>query len=298
MSMMKLSLLIMTLAVAATAWMVQNDGCLPDCTGKTAGDYVPDPLNCTNFYICLADNMPTNHAVPCPAGEIFNPETLLCEAGLNCVPVCQPPNCHITCNGSFSLISDPFNCGVYHICIAGQVTATVHCEADNPFFNGENCVNDKDVCCTVSCVPYCQPGIVQAPDPTDCTKYYICVEEGPVDSSLHFPCDSGQYFDYQTGRCLSGTSCTNLCSGEQSTTTTTTTTTPHTVPPSTDCVESLTCEGSGNFAKCSSCQQEYFHCTAGGAQGILSKCSENLVFNPDPDYPFCILPSTCPYHPN
>ncbi|XP_045600707.2 peritrophin-48-like [Procambarus clarkii] len=296
--MIKTGLLIVALAVASTAWMLQNDACSPDCAGKALGDKVPDPLNCTNYYICLGDGIVSDHAVPCPI--FFDPVEADCggAAGDTCDPVCLPEDCHITCNGSFSLISDPRNCSTYYICIAGQVSQTVHCNSDNPYFNGVNCVNDKEVCCTVSCVPYCQPGIVQAPDPTDCTKFYICTEEGPVDSSLHFTCSSGEHFDYQIGRCVSGSSCTNLCAtGSSTTNSAVTTTTPHTVPPSTDCVDSLTCTAAGAFPKCSSCKQEYFTCSAAGAAGVVHTCTGNYVFNTDPDYPYCILPTNCPYNP-
>ncbi|XP_069178929.1 peritrophin-48-like [Procambarus clarkii] len=292
--MIKRSLLIIALAVVATAWMVQNDACLPDCNGKNPLDKVPDPLNCTNYYICLGDGIASDHAVPCPAGNYFPPDGPDCTAVTGtCEATCQPPDCHITCNGSFSLISDPFDCGKYYICIAGQVTQTRYCDPDT-YFNGVNCVDDKEVCCTVSCVPYCQPGIVETPDPTDCTKYYMCDVEGAVDPNLHFSCKSGEHFDYQIGRCASGASCTNLCSGGSSTTTTGVTTTTTT---STDCVDSLTCVDEGNYPRCSYCQQEYFQCSGAGAQGVPHTCQENYVFNTVPIYPFCILPSNCPYYP-
>ncbi|XP_045600706.2 peritrophin-48-like [Procambarus clarkii] len=313
--MIKYSLLIIALAVVSTAWMVQKDACEPDCSGKKQLDQVPDPLNCTNYYICLADNIPSDHSVPCLNGQHFDPVDPKCKNGTACTPTCVPPDCPITCNGSFSLISDPFDCGTYYICVSGQVSNALHCNPDT-YFNGENCVSNKEVCCTVSCDPYCHPGIVQTPDPTDCTKYYICTQTGPVNPSFHFTCGSEQYFDYRIGRCAAGTSCTNFCSEGSSTTTTSTTTTsttttsttttpnsavttttPRTVPPSTDCVDSLTCTATGAFPKCSSCQQEYFMCSAAGAAGVVQTCMGNYVFNTDPGYPYCILPTNCPYNP-
>nr|XP_045598727.1 peritrophin-48-like [Procambarus clarkii] len=236
--MIKRSLLIIVLAVVSAALMVQKDACDPDCTGKTVGDLVPDPMNCTTYYICLGDGIPTDHSVPCPDGQYFNPGKPGCDdmPPDGCQAACQPPDCSITCKGSFTFIRDPFDCGTYYICIAGQPAQTLHCNTGT-FFNGETCVSDKEVCCTVSCDPYCHPGIVQTPDPTDCTKYYICTQTGPVNPSFHYTCDSEQYFDYKIGRCASGTSCKNLCSEGLSTTppnSAEATRTPQTTPPSTD----------------------------------------------------------------
>ncbi|XP_069178924.1 peritrophin-48-like [Procambarus clarkii] len=211
--MIKRSLLIIVLAVVCAVGILQQDACLPDCNGKNSGDKVPDPKNCTNYYICFDDDINSDHPIPCPSGNYFDPSSSACVPGSadDCEAVCNPSDCLFTCNGSFSLISDPFDCGTFYICIAGQPTETLHCTIDAPYFDGVNCVNNREECCTVSCVPYCQPGIALTPDPTDCTKYYMCVEEGAVDPNLQFTCGSGEHFDYQIGRCVLGASCTNLC---------------------------------------------------------------------------------------
>ncbi|XP_069178926.1 peritrophin-1-like [Procambarus clarkii] len=211
--MIKRSLLIITLAVVCAVGILQQDACLPDCNGKNPLDKVPDPKNCTNYYICIDDGIYSDHAVPCPSGNYFDPSSSACAPGSadDCEAPCKPSDCHITCNGSFSLISDPLECGKYYVCIAGSPGLPVTCSPDAPYFNGVNCVDDKEVCCIVSCDPYCQPGIVETPDPTDCTKYYMCNEEGAVDPNLHFSCGSGEHFDYQIGRCASGATCNPLC---------------------------------------------------------------------------------------
>nr|XP_053632546.1 uncharacterized protein LOC128688647 [Cherax quadricarinatus] len=215
---------IISLAVVSTAGMLYADSCTPDCTGKNDGEKVPDPKNCTNYYFCK-DEIPSDHALPCDAGMIFDNGD--CAPGPACTPICEVTVCPITCNGSYSMISDPFDCSKYYICTAGQVNGPLTCPDDKPYFNGENCVKDKEVCCAVSCTPYCGPGIVEAPDPVDCTKYYMCLEVGIPNEDYHFPCSSGEVFDFQTGRCSSDASCITLCTGStsnvKSTTTTTTT---------------------------------------------------------------------------
>ncbi|KAK8748005.1 hypothetical protein OTU49_016265, partial [Cherax quadricarinatus] len=206
--MLKLIFLI-SLAVVSTAGMLYADSCTPDCTGKNDLDKVADPLNCTNYYICLS-GIPSDHALPCDAGMIFNAEDGNCATGPDCTPSCEVTVCPITCNGTYSFISDPFDCSTYYICLPSDIPA-VTCPSDRPYFNGETCVKDKGVCCQVSCTPYCGPGIVEAPDPFDCRKYYMCTEEGVPNEAFHFQCDSGESFDYQTGRCAPGATCKNLC---------------------------------------------------------------------------------------
>nr|XP_045600708.1 peritrophin-1-like [Procambarus clarkii] len=211
--MIKHSLLTVTLAVVCAVGTLQQDSCLPDCTGKNPLDKVPDPLNCTNYYICINDGTPADHALACPSDNFFDPEELDCFPAPpeGCQAACPSPGCLVTCNGSYSMISDAFNCSTYYVCIEGVPDIEFTCPSEDPYFDGVSCVSDKDACCKVSCVPYCQTGVVQALDPTDCTKCYLCPQEGPVDPSLHFTCDIEEHFDYQSGQCVAGSSCTSLC---------------------------------------------------------------------------------------
>ncbi|XP_042208956.1 peritrophin-48-like [Homarus americanus] len=190
--------------------MVDQDNCSPVCLHKNPLDKVPDPMNCTNYYICLGDDMPADHSVPCESGNIFDNKTNECISGTDCDPICKPLFCPITCNGTYSLISDPFRCDQYYICIPGGVQGPITCQPDRPYFDGKACVKSKEVCCEVPCIHIVTREIYRSL-PTDCHMYYICTAEGPVDPNLHFTCPSGDVFDYQVGRCVKGDKCTTLC---------------------------------------------------------------------------------------
>nr|XP_053632539.1 uncharacterized protein LOC128688641 [Cherax quadricarinatus] len=203
--------MMLVLLVLSAAGIVCQDTCTPDCTGKHERGVVTDPLNCTNYCLYFNDGTAADQSLPCDAGEHFDAQTSACASPADCTPTCKPPVYHITCNGSLSLISDAFDCSVYYICLANDVQGPLVCDPDRSYFNGEACVSDKEVCCTVSCTPYCPGGIVQVPDPTDCHRYYICTNAGPVNPDYHFQCDVGQVFDYQIGQCVTGVSCITLC---------------------------------------------------------------------------------------
>ncbi|XP_071544982.1 uncharacterized protein [Panulirus ornatus] len=289
-----LLLLLVALMATSTVRVLCQDSCEPDCFQKPAGELVEDPMNCTKFYISIGHDLCTDVSVPCEPGNIFDPGTKGCVAGTTCTPSCQPIACHLTCNGTLDTIADVKNCSLYYFCpvSGGMPIGPISCPADRPVFDGQNCITDKSKCCEDFCVPFCHPGLIQVPDPKDCTKFYVCVEEGPVDENLHFSCDSGQHFDVTEGHCVSGGTCEALCASDTPITTTTTLVT----PPS-GCQNTFTCTTSGRFPQCATCQPGYFECTAPGQSGILHTCSGNLVFNLDPSYPYCVLPTNCPFSP-
>ncbi|KAK4323952.1 hypothetical protein Pmani_005411 [Petrolisthes manimaculis] len=312
---------------------VMSQGCQPDCNGMSAGDQVADPQNCTQFYICLGDGLPTDTPIPCEEGNEFPTGATEC-VGIGptpCVALCDKSHCRYACNTSLStdIISSHSNCSVYFLCLP-EGTLQRECGLDTPVFNGKDCVKDPYKCCDTPCTAYCSPGLVQIIDPQDCHKYYICVNEGSVEEQYHYECPPDQHFDLQSSHCVSGEACTNLCDGgsiatpgpgstsgpvtttpgqgtttpgqgtttpgQGTTTTTTTTTTPTTTP---DCnYNQYTCTTSGYFSVCqTTCQPYYYSCSGGGSLGVLQQCSGDLVFNPNPNYPYCILPSNCPYFP-
>ncbi|XP_066980826.1 threonine-rich protein-like [Macrobrachium rosenbergii] len=67
--------------------------------------------------------------------------------------------------------------------------------------------------------------------------------------------------------------------------------------PTPECIDTITCGSAKFVAKCVTCRPEYFYCPTPGGPPIVEECSSGLVFNPDPNYPKCILKSNCPYHP-
>ncbi|XP_045105059.1 uncharacterized protein LOC123500404 [Portunus trituberculatus] len=282
--------------------------CEPSCKGKDPGDHVEDPKNCTKYYICMPGHIPTQSSLPCDPGNIFDPDLGICSPGNTCTASCVPPDCHLTCTEQVDLISDPYDCSVYWVCLAGQVVGdSKRCEADAPYFNGKFCVNDKSQCCTELCRPYCYEGVYQAPDPTNCTAFYICEEEGVPSEDVHFSCKDNEIFDITLGRCTPDAQCRPLCDdgtgnivspeppGSSTTTPLTSTTTTTNV--SGGCKDSMTCPGGGFYAQCTTCQSGYFVCKGVGQQGILEMCPDGKVFNTNPSAPLCVLPEQCPYYP-
>ncbi|XP_042893571.1 multiple epidermal growth factor-like domains protein 10 [Penaeus japonicus] len=308
--MLNRQLLIILLVTVGLCGVIYATSCEPSCVESAVfgtkkclppTTMVEDPMNCTQFYYCLANCEVMQHPVPCEPGNIFDPVAGECATGTDCKASCDPGICHLTCNGTMDMISDPTDCNNYFICFPHGIEGPFHCPADSPYFNGETCVVENSECCEGNCLPFCDTAGVQIPDPTDCTKYYICIKAGEMASEdFHFTCNSGN-FDVALGRCSDSAECKVLCPNglppDGATTAAGASTADSSVAPTGDCLTSLTCTGTGNFAKCATCQPEYFHCSAAGATGISQMCSGDLVFNPIPSFPYCVLPTNCPYTP-
>lgn len=268
--------------------------CEPDCTGKNVGDHVKDPKDCRSYYICMAGHIPSDHNVQCPGASHFDPDLGECGGGPTCKVTCVLPDCHMTCSEGIDLISDPLECKAYQQCLAGIPQEKKYCPDIAPYFNGISCGTNKDECCSELCTPYCYSGMVQAPDPTDCHSYYICVEEGLANENYHYTCEGNMVFDFTTGHCLAEAQCVILCDGDGSGNIGTTTTTPS---PGNVCMDSYLCTSAGYVAQCTNCQSGYFECSGSGVWGTLKQCSGGKVFNTNPFYAVCVSPSNCPYYP-
>lgn len=171
-----------------------------------------DPKNCTNYYLCMAMELPTDSPLPCPSGNVFDPSKSECVAGSSCTPSCHPPPCDMTCSYDGDLISHPFNCSVYYECSNGSVAGEPFtCPSELPYFDGENCTSDAATCCDDLCTPYCYPGDIEIPDPVDCTSFYICLAEGLAEQQYHNKCPYNELFDVVSGRCRQMIECLILC---------------------------------------------------------------------------------------
>ncbi|XP_071544991.1 uncharacterized protein [Panulirus ornatus] len=277
-----------------------REGCDPaDCSGKNPGDMVADPMNCTQFYFCLDDGVVLDKPYPCPDAGGFDPNAGVCTDNTTCAAPCQP-SCKMTCSGTpLEKIGDPKDCNKYYVCAGEDAVGPFPCPAEKPYFDGTECGGDFSKCCEIICVPYCPADAGDVPDPLDCTRYYECTAAGLIaDDAGHKSCPAGENFDIPTGKCTADAPCKTLCGGAEGTTEPVDGSVSVTgITPTSGCLASLTCTELGYFPKCTTCQQEYFHCTAVGQPAATGKCSGTLVFNPDPDFPYCVLPSNCPYHP-
>ncbi|KAK7086508.1 hypothetical protein SK128_015259 [Halocaridina rubra] len=250
--------------------------CNPDCSNYSEGYKVPDPKYCSRYYVCATGGIAGVDPISCPPGEKFIQLTQNCDASYQCpTPPCAPMSCHLTCTSVGDRIADPFDCGIYYDCtISGPGAATL-CDPIRPYFDPINkiCSSDSSVCCRRQCDPYCDPEATQAPDPTDCTKYYDCLENEPIFPSV--TCDHGQNFDVKIGLCSPTAECDILCNKTSG------------------CWTQFTCETSGYFAKCEMCDPRYYYCLEAGQAGIEELCPGDLLFDPDPDFPYCIEPEQC-----
>ncbi|ROT81206.1 uncharacterized protein [Penaeus vannamei] len=126
--------------------------------------------------------------------------------------------CHFTCSAPLEIINDQSNCSAFHVCLPdGPKPFTC---PGNTYFHWESqtCVEDIGVCCSVSCTPICTSVGVQIPDPTDCTKFYVCIEIGQPSEAVHLTCPSGKFFDAEAQRCLADAECEVVCATDVTTT--------------------------------------------------------------------------------
>ncbi|XP_037786414.1 uncharacterized protein LOC119582268 [Penaeus monodon] len=298
-----------------------QESCQPECTG--AKPFVPDPMNCTRYYFCLADGSPTDAPLTCKDGMEFNPETGYCEPGdpaNPCTALCPVPQCSFKCTlggESVGLVRDPYDCGMFHVCTPAGTFGPFQCQANVPYFNGDICVEKEDVCCTQGCRPFCESSAGLAQDPLDCRKYYNC-SAGDLGAPLS--CLEGSTFDPAIGQCVEGRPCRDCGGGSGVTDTSvivpadttitatahpadttkappTTTTAPPaantTTPPS--CNVPAVCSASGNFPICNFCHERYYFCPRVGAKPSIMNCINDLVFNTELSYPYCILRDICPF---
>ncbi|KAK4323948.1 hypothetical protein Pmani_005407 [Petrolisthes manimaculis] len=282
-----------------------RDACAPDpCTPE--GEPIASLCDCSDYYICLTDG-PSDTPFTCPTeAPYFDPDIPGCGNDPSVCPTTAPGSCPVMCTVStLGTIVDPTDCTKYYICDGSSLNpiGPVPCPSETPWFNGIECGGDQAGCCAGSsalCEPYCTATDLnnQIIDPDDCTKYYICLVEGPANELYHASCPSGQYFDMTTKHCSADASCTTLCVPSAIISTTTTpgsggsTTTPS------GCLASMQCTAEGYFSMCSYCSTGYFYCESSSGQAVILTCSEGHVFNPVPNYPYCILPVNCPYDPS
>ncbi|XP_069179291.1 uncharacterized protein [Procambarus clarkii] len=288
-------LLLVSLSVALVAALLCGfaaGNCEPFCPSPPPPTrMVADPLDCTRYYLCLGDdNLPSDSSIACPTGESFDPTTFACKFQLSCLPSCDLQFCHLQCNTAVMNIFDPNNCSIFYQCVGGLPIGPFVCPVHLPYFDGQSCGTDKSTCCSDPCLAYCFEEDMEIPDPHDCTRYYICTGTGPATEKEHQTCSSGSNFDVSTGRCVAGAPCNIPCGKTTAPGESTTTPTPN-------CEESMTCTAVGQFPKCMTCDQQFFNCPNIGQSAIVETCPESYVFNTDPTYPYCVIPSDCPHHP-
>ncbi|KAK3872846.1 hypothetical protein Pcinc_022101 [Petrolisthes cinctipes] len=286
---------------------VFRDACAPESCPE--GEAVVSLCDCQQFYICLFGDVPSDSPLTCPNdAPYFDPDIPgYCGNDPSKCPTPAPGSCPVTCTDIVTpgAIVDPTDCTKFYICdgTSPDPIGPATCQPETPWFNGVKCGGDQAACCAGSsalCDPYCTGDDInlQIIDPDDCTKYYICLVEGPANELYHPSCPSGQYFDITTRHCSADASCTTLCVPSAIISTTTTPSSGGSTSTPSGCLTSMQCTAEGYFSVCPYCFPSYFYCESSSGQAVIQSCSSDLVFNFIPTYPYCILPDNCPYDPS
>ena len=246
-----------------------------------------DPFNCNNYYICDATGeLVGGESFPCPDGDIFDETLLKCKPDGKCTVQCDQPggdkNCVYSCITNPPVNSkkaDPFDCSVFYECSDPDTAET--CPVDKPYFNGDSCGVSESDCCF--CRPYCYAGEkdgLKVEDPTDCRKYFVCLNEHEVPTILS-ECDDGEHFDYHARECSSTAPCITRCRN---------------VLDQDGCIDPYTCQETGFFPICKTqCLRDFYLCLeVSDDYAVPVKCPDDLVFNPDTLT--CVKNETCPYN--
>ncbi|XP_055700495.1 peritrophin-44-like [Phlebotomus papatasi] len=179
------------------------------CQGMPNGTYVPDPLACESFYLCLTDEPP--RWAECPNDYWFNPDTAVCDLqeNVDCVHVTtEPPTTTTTTTTTTTVATttwdpdiepgiycpsqdNPFtilflqsfvDCGTYYICYHGR-PHRFQCVSGmywNPFWN--QCDYPQNTHCQINPNPFpvCpRNGLSIFPHPDECDSYIYCLNGEP-----------------------------------------------------------------------------------------------------------------------
>ncbi|XP_071544678.1 uncharacterized protein [Panulirus ornatus] len=273
--------------------------CSPVC--HTPKAVIPDPTNCRFYYTCLPlhDGLSPVRG-QCPAERpVFDRNTLQCSKQAACIAPCQVSSSPPPLTDPSTSAGDGQACSEigYFARSEACISTFTHCYQANgrmmrvsktcPEGLVFNPIDKHPYCLSPSNCPY-NPDILGPP-----LNATTCLHPGSFPKCHHCcpdfihcqPSASGVgYYPVAT-----------RCSGDLVF---------NTNPRYPVCVRpgqcpsgqapAVKCETEGNYAACRNCCKHYYHCTRDGR--ILSRtCPASLVFNPLPSYPYCVLPTNCPY---
>ncbi|KAG7177423.1 uncharacterized protein LOC121864981 [Homarus americanus] len=253
--------------------------CKPDCTQPPPSLQVVNPYNCHQYYLCGPDQTPLG-PLNCSEGEIFSNIDNKCIPGSRCDNLCSG-QCRYTCGDPDGPdeMGDRYDSSVFYTCDDNRKRHPQHCPTKQ-FFDGLKCQKDEAKGC--ACKPFCSVDDVGkfVIDPTDCTNYYFCVQEGTPDS--RFTCADGTNFDIMSGECLATAPCFKLCINA--------------VQPN-GCIDRYTCLSTGNHPKCvQRCDHHFYQCHSSDLGHIIqeTKCLDSALYY-HPDNSQCVKREDCPY---
>ncbi|XP_039230887.1 proprotein convertase subtilisin/kexin type 5 isoform X2 [Drosophila yakuba] len=146
----------------------------------TDGETKVDPDDCTKYLACCHGEFVSKS---CASGSYWNSDLEVCAVDEG---QCNPPGCV-----EGEIAPNPDNCAGYLECVNGNVV--IQTCPDGDYFNStlDKCVEDT---CGV-CIG-CTEGTKKA-DPSDCSKFQICVDGKYVSQS----CASGYYWNSVNNEC-------------------------------------------------------------------------------------------------
>ncbi|XP_068231665.1 uncharacterized protein [Palaemon carinicauda] len=162
---------------------IMNTDCNPKCLIPYSS--VPDPSDCTRYYICIFLNDLTLEPVrgKCPRTKpFFDPVSMECSKFVNCNTRCTKPT-------------------VFPASSTESFTFSTTDTEDN-------------------CLPICKKPDTLVYDPTDCHAYHICTltETGSL-TPIKMKCPKDKsVFDNMVGSCIADTKCNTVCSNTSNST--------------------------------------------------------------------------------
>lgn len=270
------------------ACLVTVPTCQTEC--KLSLDIIADITDCSRHFLCLADGADSGTIeLYCPADRpYFNGEKCTNDKSACCS--CQPE----TCATAGDLIADPEDCHSFFTCVDLGGTPTpvgpIPCGGSGSFINGA-CDS-----ATTECENACDLGEGSS------TSSTISTASTPTSASSDSTASSlDSTASDSTASTLTTASSDSTGSTSESTSDSTVTTVSSTPTTSsgTECIDlsDFTCLDKGFYARCPFCDASYFSCDRNGAEPLQGYCAGDLVFNPNPDFPYCVLPVNCPYFP-
>ncbi|XP_053628611.2 uncharacterized protein [Cherax quadricarinatus] len=175
-----------------------NDRCI--CTGT---GLMSDSYNDTYYIYCdTSANPVTMEMFECPEGKTFTSSSNTCEG------FARPPHHWETpetplCDGPSTTRVNPNNCSFSYTCLPDNTTRSSYC-GNRSYFNQDTgrCEDKCSFVTTVSSDAILCPERGNLNHPTDCTKYYVCLNKYEAPYALQ-SCPTG-HFDFITQSCVSG----------------------------------------------------------------------------------------------
>ncbi|CAL4244833.1 unnamed protein product, partial [Meganyctiphanes norvegica] len=264
-----------------------GEGCATECPDPVTVTTIVASSDCTKFKLCFAPPSAAPYSwydqstrgeveISCPSDTPFFNGA---ECGTDKAACCS---CQIgTCVYETERLPDPNDCHSYLQCVDADGDGTVDPDPVGPI-PCENGGSFDGTACTANtnCENACDAG---ATTPAATTSVPFTT---PVDTTSTTP-------HYTTSVPLTTPADTTSDAVTTETATIGTTTTFD------GCIDlsHYTCPALWHYARCPYCDPSYIICDSMTMEPRYGWCPDDLAFNPNPDYPYCIPSGNCPFNP-